>query len=486
MSNSVYDGPNSLYSGSFWTIFFILMISMVGLFTMLDLQMLYTVQHMAFSDRQATLLLTTSISLMFTMPIIGGYLASRWLTPLVTISFGFVFAIAGLYTICLADSGYFYSGLASFILGNGCIMANTLGLLSRLFPKNDARRDRAFLVCFIGMNIGAFIATTGLTLVAVNLGYHFAFLTCACLFVIALFLFVSFNFQLKPLLPTYKAPKITSTTLLTCSISLSVALLVSSEILHYSKDHLTILYLLGSVGCVFVGYTATKLVQISYRTLLIALFLLVTSITFWAFYMLAPSLVTLYIERTQHHTLFNYTVPSSCFYALNPLFVILSGTGYATILRWRQRKVTNTITWSAVPFLLALGCMSLAYLILSIVYDAPLYSLLQIVAYYALLSFAEVLIFPLGASVISRLLPSGREGLLTGIWLLSISLGGLVSGMIAKLTVYTTDTNTAHTIGINYPLHFLHFALVLALITGGLTFLYYVVQRQPTTAISLN
>lgn len=486
--NSIADGPKtSLFSGSFWTLFFVLMFSMVGLSTILGLQMLYGIQRLGFSDREATLFFACSVSLMFTTPVIGGYLATRWLNSLITISLGFMLAIAGLYSICLENIHYYYIGMGSFITGNGCVLANALGLLSRLFPKNDHRRDRGFLVCFIGMNVGSFFALSALTMIALNWGYHFAFLACACLFVIALFVFVSINFKLIPLINKKRSHPITPTAVSSCVAALLLATMASSWMLSYAKDHSDALIVLAGIAVALIAMTALKLAKISARTLLIGGFVTITGIVFWTFYMIAPSIVTLYIERTQHHTLFGIPIPSSAFFALNPLFVILGGIAYASYLHFKTKHRTHShATTSTMPLLSGLGCLSLAYLIMSIVYYDALHSFIQILSFYALLSVAELLILPLGLSVIARLLPSGREGLLSGIWLLSLSIGTLLSGFIAKLTVNTTDTNLPHKLGTNYPIHFLHYALLIASITALITLSYHLVQRQKAAPLALH
>ena len=122
---------NTLFNGKLCAIFFVLMLSMVGLSTMLGLQMLYSIQTLHFTDGQASLLFATSIALMFTMPVIGSYLAMRWLNNVTTVSIGLLLSSVGLYLICITSTHYFYLGLASFIIGNGCVLGNLVGMLSR-------------------------------------------------------------------------------------------------------------------------------------------------------------------------------------------------------------------------------------------------------------------------------------------------------------------------------------------------------------------
>lgn len=449
---------------------------------MLGLQMLYSIQILHLSDGQASLLFATSIALMFTMPVIGSYLAIHWLNNVSTVSIGLLLSAIGFYLICIASAQHFYLGLASFITGNGCVMANLVGMLSRLFSKSDQRRNQAFMICFTGMNIGSFIALACLTLVAINWGYHFAFLTCAYLFVVALFIFISSANKLQPITKSKHNHRINAFKLVICIASLSATVYAISEVLKYSIEHSITLVFLGVIALAFIALALKELALISKKTLLIGLFLLSTAIIFWAFFLLAPSLVTLYIERTQHHAFFNYTIPSTAFFALNPLFVILGGIIYGIVLRRRRSKNhTTRHHWSALPFLCGLSCLSLAFLILSIVYYTALHCLIQIVSFYCILSVAELLIFPLGASVMSRLLPHGKEGLLTGIWLLSISVGSLISGFIARSVLRTTDTNLPHAVGTNYALHFLHFSLIIATFASLLTFAYHIGQRNVLT-----
>ncbi|MDF1759108.1 MAG: oligopeptide:H+ symporter [Coxiellaceae bacterium] len=471
----------TLFNGRLCAIFFVLMLSMVGLSTMLGLQMLYSIQVLQLTDSQASLLFATSIALMFTMPVLGSYLAIHWLNSVSTIAIGLLLSAIGLYLICITSTHYFYLGLASFIIGNGCVLANLVGMLSRIYPKSDQRRDRAFIICFTGMNVGSFIALACLTLVAINWGYHFAFLTCAYLMVVALFIFISSANKLQVFTKSNNQKRVTSFRFINTFLCLLATIYGISVMLTHSKDHSYTLAIVAAVALTFIALALRDLAHISKKTLLVAIFLLSIATAFWAFFLLAPSLVTLYIERTQHHAFFNYAFPSTAFFALNPLFVILVGLAYGFVLRKRRHKNHHHTYWSALPFLCGLGCLSLAFLILSIVYYTPLHCLIQIISFYFMLSIAELLIFPLGASVMSRLLPQGREGLLTGIWLLSISIGSLISGFIARMVLNTTDTNLPHAVGTNYPLHFLHFSLIIAAIACLLTLAYHVGQRNTLT-----
>jgi POT family proton-dependent oligopeptide transporter len=94
-------------------------------------------------------------------PIIGGWLADNYLGQRRAVLFGSVIMALGQFTLGFAVPGnlpLFYAGLTIMVIGNGFFKANISAMVGMLYGEGDARRDGAFTIFYMGINIGAFIA----------------------------------------------------------------------------------------------------------------------------------------------------------------------------------------------------------------------------------------------------------------------------------------------------------------------------------------
>ena len=89
-------------------------------------------------------------------PLAGGYIADRYIGQRKSVYVGGVVMGAGLFTLMWEH--LFYVGLVLLIVGNGFFKPNISTQVGSLYPKGDARRDRAFMIFYVGINLGAFLS----------------------------------------------------------------------------------------------------------------------------------------------------------------------------------------------------------------------------------------------------------------------------------------------------------------------------------------
>jgi POT family proton-dependent oligopeptide transporter len=109
-------------------------------------------------------------------PILGGLLADRWLGRTRTIALGAALMIAGHFM--MAYEPLFLLAMLLIILGNGAFKPNITTQVGELYAPGDARRDRAYSIFYVGINIGAFFAPLVCGTVGETIGWHYGF-ACA-------------------------------------------------------------------------------------------------------------------------------------------------------------------------------------------------------------------------------------------------------------------------------------------------------------------
>ena len=75
----------------------------------------------------------------------------------------------------MAFEHLFLFALGFLILGNGCFKPNISTQVGTLYPPGDRRRDRAFSIFYVGINLGAFLAPLVCGTLGETYGWHYGF-----------------------------------------------------------------------------------------------------------------------------------------------------------------------------------------------------------------------------------------------------------------------------------------------------------------------
>lgn len=126
------------------------------------------------------------VALTYITPILGGFIADRWISPRLLVPIGEI--LMGLGWLCAWKAngiGMIWIAIILVAVGTGFFKGNVSGICGRLFPLADQDTlDSVFNVQYMFVNIGSFVGTTFLSLLATSLGFRLMFLVCA------IFLFV--------------------------------------------------------------------------------------------------------------------------------------------------------------------------------------------------------------------------------------------------------------------------------------------------------
>ena len=154
--------PKGLYM-----LFFAEMWERFSYYGMRALLIFYLTQHWLFSDGRSNLIYGAYTSLVYITPLLGGYMADKWLGQRKAVLFGAVLLTLGHFTMAIEGTGgqsdptinVFWLALALIIVGSGFLKANISVMVGQLYPLTDIRRDGAYTIFYMGINVGAAIGT---------------------------------------------------------------------------------------------------------------------------------------------------------------------------------------------------------------------------------------------------------------------------------------------------------------------------------------
>jgi POT family proton-dependent oligopeptide transporter len=167
----IFGQPVGLY-----ILFFTEMWERFSFYGMKALLIFYLTKYHLFSDGSGNLLIGSYAALVYAVPVIGGFIADRYLGFRKAIVFGGVLLVLGHLGMAYEGNAatqsmtgeiirdevalqFFYFSLALIILGVGFLKANISSLVGELYASGDKRRDSGFTIFYMGINLGSFLAT---------------------------------------------------------------------------------------------------------------------------------------------------------------------------------------------------------------------------------------------------------------------------------------------------------------------------------------
>lgn len=441
---------NGKQPASLWLMGIIYPLITYALGTTNSLLVLYLHRELHFSVHNAYILFAVFNALVFTLPIIGGYLADYFGHREATIV-GMVLCVLGLVLPGVHSVLLLKVGLAAFAVGLAVCATTAYCIVDFSYAKQDKRRESGFTLFYMMFNIGFLISSIVGGYIARDFGYHTAFIIAAILVAIALILFVFALPKMKPYEGrSFKGQAGLSLLLnfiiLTALLSITVlACFFLLEHLNIANGFMLFLIIASVVG--LIVFAMKQKDKISRLKLFAFLALSILSIGFWALYMLEPSLLTVFIAKNVDRTVLGHIIPASSFYSLDSIYIIILGFILSAI--WRALAAKDRELSIPTKFTGALFAMGLGYLIfvVGIIFagQSHLVSVSWILIGYLLLSLAELLISPTGLSMVGRLSPPGSEGTLMGVWQLYVGFSATVSGFLANIAVTPTQGTPATT-----------------------------------------
>jgi POT family proton-dependent oligopeptide transporter len=319
-------------------------------------------------------------------PIIGGLIADRVLGQRRTVIIGAILMAIGHFL--MAFEQLMLIALLFLILGNGAFKPNISTQVGTLYAPGDPRRDRAFSIFYVGVNLGAFFSPLVCGTLAVAFGWHYGFAAAGVGMLIGLAIYLAAT----PYLPPTDIAR-------------------NADRASLTRDE---------------------------RRRIYALALLFIPVTFfWATYEQQGNTLALwasdYTDRAINLGFWRGDIPAEWFQSFNP-FMIFAFTPLVVALWTRQAKHGNEPSTVAK---MAIGCMGvvIANLIMAAVAayagDGRA-SWLWLLGYFAAVTIGEIYLSPTGLSLVTKVAPVRAVSTIMGFWLATSFLGNFVGGWLGS------------------------------------------------------
>ena len=377
-------------------------------------------------------------ALFYLLPMIGGYAGDKILDPKSCVMIGSIVSMIGYFLLAVPTEAFMYCGLAVLTVGTGLFMPNITSMVSNLYKKDDIRRESGFSIFYTFINIGGIIPPLISAFLIYKFGWTSAFLLAGfAMFISALLShFDKSNGYAKATL-TLHLTKIILILLAMFYVTLLLILLVlapqfTDEVIFFVSIFI-ILYLVRRINT----YPREEK-----KRLFVCLLLIGCSVFFEVLYGQAGMSLTLYTEFNTQRTIFGYTIPTIVFRSLNPLFIIILGPLFAKLWLFLSKKNKNP----SIPTKFAYGTiiMGIGFIVMPYVtfFDHSGHMpFTWIVLSYFLQTIGELLVSPIGLSMISELSPRTIIGLMMGAWYFATAFANAVASKVSELTTLPSGTN---------------------------------------------
>jgi POT family proton-dependent oligopeptide transporter len=441
---------------------------------------------LGFDEAYSSVIYATYVSSVWYLPLVGGWLADKFLGARRAVLIGGIIIACGHYSMAFDSLPTFYIALVLIALGTGLLKPNISTMVGQLYSPEDKRRDAGFSIFYMGINLGAFISpfVTGylaqsnsfkgvITSIGLNPAHswHWGFAAAGVGMTIGVLQYVLGGSRLRGagLKPTKTAEQIAADpkkSLDTITAVLSVAGALLGAAFGYRFDSGWISVPFWTVCGYFVGYLGgtTRLLKGEELMRVLVIFILVLfSIIFWMTYEQAGSSLTLFADRLTRNSIFGWDFPSSWFQSVPAIFVIMLAPVFAFI--WQ--RMGDRQPSSPAKFAFGLLFAGIAFVVITFaarLTGAGRVSPLWLVVVYFIQTVGEMCLSPVGLSTITRLSPTRMVGLMMGVWFLSISVGSYIAGRTTQLFVAGTPEVLTRAFGIFAGIT-LAAALLLAVLT---------------------
>ena len=456
------------YPRGVFVMFFIQLISMVGFSFVMYLLVLYATNALHFTDKHAYSINAAYIALMYGAHVSGGWVSERYFGYRRAIILGTVISALGLAFLMIPSAHAVPLALSAFIVGSGLMIPCTFVLLGRIYAKNHPHRELGFVLSYIGMNVGSFFACAFAGPLQQWIGFAGVFLIGTVVQVILLFYFLVYQniFSEEPQdKKAKKLPEMTKQKIWIGHFWNAVCFAVIVVLLNYSDLCNQLLLVMGALSVFYVIYLAMKEQGEVRRNMLAFLMLTVIALCFWSLYMLSASALTIFIERNVDRNVFHWLVPTASFSSINPFFIIVLGPFMGSVWYLLYRVFKWKVSISA-KFSMGLMFMGAGFLLL--VWGIHSHdslgkiSVTWIVLSYLLQTIGELLVGPVGFSMVGDLVPARMEAFMVGIWELSSGIAGTISGYLASMTTVASKSKAPLITDPVYSHNFALFGLTVA------------------------
>lgn len=434
--------------------------------------MLYMVQALLFDKEMASQVYGSYTGLVYLTPLIGGYIADRYWGNRRSIVIGAVTMAIGQFLLFLSAC-YFhhiemakylmFCGLGLLILGNGFFKPNISTMVGRLYTANDSRKDAAFTIFYMGVNVGSTLAPLICGLVG-NTGhpedFKWGFLASSLGMLLAATVFQVFKNKYicdpegNPVgMPPARQDAATGKAHATAGsgqqnqkrtflMGAGIVLLTLLFSVNWSGDaaHLfadadwigSLIYATVIVMplVIITDKSLTRTEQVRIGVIYIIAFFV---IFFWAAYEQAGASLTFFADEQTDRTIGGWEMPAAYFQSFNPIMIVTLAPLFAAFWSFLGRhgiEPSSPRKQAIGLFLLSMGYLFIAFGVKNVEPGVKV-SMIWLTGLYLIHTMGELCLAPIGLSLVYKLSPARFSSLLMGVWYLSTSAANKFAGLLS-------------------------------------------------------
>lgn len=444
-----------------------------GFYMVQTILILYMTKGLLYSDERADLLYGTYGSMLYLTPVLGGYIADRFIGHRQSILLGGVLLMVGYAIMAIPHAQALFLGLSIMAIANGFFKPNVSTLVGELYEADDPRRDGGFTLFYMGINLGSVLPPlfAGVLVAAFNWGAGFLVASFGMLISLSTFILGrSLLGQLGGMPKT--SPLISGTKkLFYCLLFLTIISIVGLIQVLFLFPKASDLILVGA-SIVILGFVLFFLLKEkpeARRKLTACLILILISVGFWAIYNQTFTSLILFADRNMSKEFLGFTLNAEASQFFNPFFIIVLSPFISWFWLYLDEKKKNPST--PIKFTLGILFMALGFLFLWVgvnFFSTELQtSPWWLAGSYFLQTVGELLLSPIGLAMVTRLAPRHLTGMIMGVWFLTQSAAFAIGGGLATLSSVPKGAGEAASLAI-YSHAFLIYGLI-ALALAGLS-----------------
>ena len=320
-------------------------------------------------------------------PFFGGILADRVFGQRKSVYIGGTLMAIGHFLMAIEH--LFFVALFFLILGNGCFKPNISTQVGNLYPEGDHRRDSAFTIFYMGINLGAFFSPLVCGTLGQMVGWHWGFGAAGVGMVAGL-----------------------------CIYHFGKHLLPPDRIMKKAAAH--------------ESAAEQKVTPAEWKAIGALVFLCIVNIVFWAVYEQQGNTLQLWADQSTRWQFFGFNVPSTWYQAFNPLVIFMFAPLMNMFWGWQDKRgqEPSSVTKMGIGCMLLGGAFVVMIAASKAVGAGERGSLLWLLATTWLVTIGELYLSPIGLSLVTKVAPARMVSMLMGMWFLSSFFGNYLAGFI--------------------------------------------------------
>ena len=378
------------------------------------------------------------------MGLPGGWIADRLIGGQKAIWYGGIIIMLGHIILAIPADNTFFIGLIFVVLGTGLLKPNIAAVVGQLYSIEDQRRDAGYAIYYMGINLGSFIGYIVCGYLSVAYGWHWAFGAAAVGMAIGLIQYRKTIGNLEgvsaePMERLSDAGVRNSKLVIGAFLVILVLItwMMISVKLVFNPVELakSVAIIITTVFFLYFGaiFFLGKLDAREKRGMLALLLVCIASACFWSGFEQAGSSLNLFAQDYTDRIVGDFEIPPGWFGSANALFIVLLTPFFAALwINLGKRLVTP-----AYGIKCAVGLMIMASGFIVMYYAAQIAASglkagpFWLILVYFLHTVGELCLSPMALSAISKLSPQRFIGQMMGVFVLTYSIGNIISGLLA-------------------------------------------------------